>query len=84
MGLYELHVGPQTALFHTAPFRLTPFQVSTANSVHGGASPLINGQPNKCRLEEWPRDAVLPPASNKITKDTVDFDGCSFFEVAIH
>ena len=70
--------------FRISRFGLLSFRHSTASSLHCGAPPLINGQPNKCRLEEWRGDAVFPPAFYKITKNTVHLDECLFFEVAIH
>lgn len=54
------------------------------SSLHGGAPPLINGQPNKCRSEQWRGETVFQPAFYKIAKNTVHLDRRLFFEIAIH
>src|SRR5579862_9967005 len=65
-------------------FGLLSFRQLTASSLRGGAPPLINGQHNKCRLEEWRGNAVFRPTFYEIPKNTVHFDGCLFFSVTIH
>ena len=97
-GLYQLGAGGtavgQSWLSGSAvscPGRISPSEPhweelwrSTAGSIRGGAAPLINGQPDKRRLEEWRGGAVFPPTFYKITKNTVHLDRCLFFEIAIH
>jgi hypothetical protein len=57
--------------FRISRFGLLSFRHSTASSLHRDAPPLINGQPDKCGLEEWRRDTVFPPAFYKVTRNVL-------------
>jgi hypothetical protein len=55
------------------------YKLSTTGTLRAAPPPLINGQTNECRLDDWRGDAAFPPAFYKITKNSVHFDGCLFF-----
>jgi hypothetical protein len=45
---------------------------------------LVNRQVHKSRLQHWRRQAVLLPTFEEVAQNSIYFDGCTVFEIAIH